>query len=125
MTKNKESEKLVDEKFIVKFQNELYDISGFMMKHPGGLNTLKGYKQRSIDDKFQSIEHSSSARYLLNGFKINKSKLESNNNELDESMEVRFVWKTKLSDVIFVPKAVISFIAALNWLGFSFALPNF
>lgn len=70
-------------KFIVEYQNELYDISEFMSKHPGGVNTLNGYNRKNIDNKFQSIEHSPAAEYLLKSYK-----LRTGNSEFDESMEV-------------------------------------
>jgi 4-hydroxysphinganine ceramide fatty acyl 2-hydroxylase len=80
--------KLIEEKFIVKYKNDLFDITKFMSKHPGGVNTLSGYNQKNIDEKFQSVEHSPAAKYLLNEYKMTTQQLEMNNNELDESMEV-------------------------------------
>ena len=86
MTKFTESEKTVEEKFIVEYQNDLYDISEFMSKHPGGINTLSVFNRKNIDDKFQSVDHSPAAKYLLKSYKIRTS-----NNDLDESMEVSFI----------------------------------
>jgi cytochrome b involved in lipid metabolism len=80
--------KLVEEKLIVKYKSDLFDITNFISKHPGGVNTLNGYNQKNIEEKFHSVEHSPAAKYLLNEYKISTQQLETNNNELDESMEV-------------------------------------
>lgn len=81
--------KLVEEKLIVKYKSELFDITNFISKHPGGVNTLYGYNQKNIEEKFHSVEHSPAAKYLLNEYKINTQQLETGNEETDESMEVR------------------------------------
>lgn len=79
--------RIVDEKFIVEYQNDLYDVTEFILKHPGGVNTLIGYNHKNIDERFKSIDHSPAAKYLLNDYKLNK-KPDAFNNNLDDSMEV-------------------------------------
>lgn len=85
---------LVDEKFIVEYEKEFYDITDFMLKHPGGINTLSGYNHKNIEQKFRSVEHSSAARYLLNDYKISRHKAEPNDSvsgsvrNVDDSLEV-------------------------------------
>lgn len=79
--------RVVDEKFIVEYQNDLYDVTEFVLKHPGGVNTLIGYNHKNIDERFKSIDHSPAAKYLLNDYKLNKN-LDEFNNNLDDSMEV-------------------------------------
>lgn len=80
--------KLVEEKFIVEYRNELYDVTEFLLKHPGGVNTLIGYNRKNIDEKFETVEHSPAAKYLLNDYKLNRGKDEQGNEIWDESMEV-------------------------------------
>lgn len=77
---------LNDEKLIVKYRDDNYDITEFARKHPGGANTLIGYNRKNIDKIFESVEHSPSAEYLLNDFKLNKLSVEPNS--LCDSMEV-------------------------------------
>lgn len=79
---------LVQEKFIVEYKKNHYDITEFMSKHPGGVNTLTGFNRKNIEEKFRSVDHSSAAEYLLNEYKLKNFKTELNNNEVDESMEV-------------------------------------
>jgi cytochrome b involved in lipid metabolism len=81
--------KLIEEKFIVEYKSELYDITNFMHKHPGGVNTLNGSNNKPIDKKFLGIEHSSAAEYLMKEYKMLKPKMGETVNELDDSMEVR------------------------------------
>lgn len=79
--------KLVEEKFIVEYRNELYDITEFMLKHPGGVNTLNGNNRKDIEEKFHKAEHSSAAQYLLKDYKVKTIKNEENK-VFDDSMEV-------------------------------------
>lgn len=84
-----QNRKLVEEKFIVEYESELYDITDFMRKHPGGVNTLNGNNRKNIEEKFEGVEHSIAAKYLLKEYKL-KNRLDKNNNVtgLDDSMEV-------------------------------------
>lgn len=79
---------MVEEKFIVEYRNDLYDITEFIKNHPGGRNTLTGYNRKSIEEKFKIVDHSSAAEYLLQEYKLKGQKLDTNSNEIDESMEV-------------------------------------
>lgn len=80
--------RVIEEKFIVEYEKEFYDITQFMLKHPGGVNTLIGYNHKNIDEKFKNIEHSPAAKYLLNDYKLKKHREDLNNNNFDDSMEV-------------------------------------
>lgn len=84
--KTPQNSNLIEEKFIVKYKDENYDITEFMLKHPGGVNTLIGYNRKTIDKIFESVEHSPAAEYLLNDYKLKKLSIEPNS--LDDSMEV-------------------------------------
>ncbi|ALC40854.1 fa2h [Drosophila busckii] len=100
----------LSDKFIVKYRQQLYDLSQFMHKHPGGINTLKGLSQADITARFQKAPpHSDAAMYLMREYKVNdgasrrletaklkaielpeqsnSSEEDNNNNHLDESME--------------------------------------
>jgi len=82
-----------EESFIVKYQNELYDITNFIPKHPGGINTLLGNNKKNIDKKFENVRHSSAAKYLLEGFKIRDKSI---NPKFDESMEHLIDWNSAM-----------------------------
>lgn len=105
-------------KFIVKYRQQYYDLSNFIGKHPGGVNTLKGLNQTDMTARFlKAPPHSDEAMYLMREYKIDgqeyensrsakgqrpfkiaetgvelleqpKDSEDSNNNLLDESMEV-------------------------------------
>lgn len=105
-------------KFIVKYRQQYYDLSNFIDKHPGGVNTLKGLNQTDMTARFlKAPPHSDAAMYLMREYKIDgqdyensrrangqrpakiaengvelleqpKDSEDSNNNLLDESMEV-------------------------------------
>lgn len=106
------------DKFIVKYRQQYYDLSKFMHKHPGGVNTLKGLNQTDMTARFlKAPPHSDAAMYLMREYKIDaqdyenrrrtkeqrptklaengvelleqpKESEDNNNNLLDESMEV-------------------------------------
>ncbi|XP_062129785.1 uncharacterized protein LOC133841374 [Drosophila sulfurigaster albostrigata] len=110
-------------KFIVKYRQQYYDISEFMHKHPGGINTLKGLNDSDMTSRFMKAPpHSDAAMYLMREYKVDSSEYEStkkskeshskntssengiellqhpkesedtNNNQLDESMEHLVDW---------------------------------
>lgn len=56
--------------FPVKFEGESYDLKKFMRDHPGGINTLKAYKGKSIENAMEKFGHSASAYHLLNDLKV-------------------------------------------------------
>ncbi|CRK89267.1 CLUMA_CG003026, isoform A [Clunio marinus] len=74
-----------EKKFIVEYKNQLYDITKFLSKHPGGVNTLIGYNRRNIEEKFLNVEHSPAAEYLLKDYRV---KSDNQNFISDESLEV-------------------------------------
>lgn len=79
---------------LVKYRNETYDISSFVHKHPGGMNTLKGLEDSDMTSRFlKGPPHSDAAMYLMNEYKVPDSTYVNNNNEgeqtkMDVSMEV-------------------------------------
>ncbi|XP_032589792.1 dihydroceramide fatty acyl 2-hydroxylase FAH2 [Drosophila grimshawi] len=111
-------------KFTVKYRQEYYDLSNFMHKHPGGINTLKGLNQTDMTARFlKAPPHSDAAMYLMREYKISaqdyegkkktkerpsaakladngielleqtkQSAEDSNNNQLDDSMEFLVDW---------------------------------
>lgn len=70
-----------DEQFIVEFNKKSYDISEFVSKHPGGVNTLGGLKNRTIDGKLEKYQHSKAALKLLEQYRIGSNG--------DDELEVR------------------------------------
>jgi cytochrome b involved in lipid metabolism len=73
---------MVEEKLIVNYKNSAYDLTEFIFKHPGGVNSLRGRNRKNIDASFHSVEHSKAAEYLMREYKIDTQ------SDLDESMEV-------------------------------------
>lgn len=58
------------EKFIVRYRNETYDITNFLHKHPGGVNTLKGLENSDMTERFMKAPpHSDAAMYLMKEYK--------------------------------------------------------
>ncbi len=76
--------KVIEEKLVVAYKDELYDLTEFIYKHPGGVNTLSGKNQRNIEKSFHNAEHqhSKAAEYLLQEYKIKAKE------KLDERLEV-------------------------------------
>ncbi|XP_052748499.1 fatty acid 2-hydroxylase [Galleria mellonella] len=61
--------------FPVEFAGANYDLRQFVRDHPGGVNTLKYYKGKSILKAMEKFGHSSSAYHMLNDFKLNSGEL--------------------------------------------------
>jgi len=117
MDTNKEAE--TNDQFIVKYRQQYYDLSRFLHKHPGGINTLKGLNSGDMTARFlKAPPHSDAAMYLMREYKIdpddsrktksghNEAELrngdeelrhrareteDKNNNQVDESMEVSWM----------------------------------
>ncbi|XP_068145633.1 uncharacterized protein Fa2h isoform X1 [Drosophila tropicalis] len=67
------------DKFIVKYRQQYYDISHFLHKHPGGINTLKGLNQGDMTARFMKAPpHSDAAMYLMQEYKINDQDVDTN-----------------------------------------------
>lgn len=75
----KQHKKVVEEKLIVAYKSELYDLTEFIFKHPGGVNSIFNKNQKDIEKSFHETDHSKAAEYLLNEYKIVKSKNNSDN----------------------------------------------
>lgn len=99
-------------KCIVKYRKNYYDITKFLRKHPGGVNTLRGLENSDMTARFmRAPPHSDAAMYLMKEYQIKnvapkngrrltqdiKENIEiveeasgdkHNNNALDDSMEV-------------------------------------
>lgn len=68
-------------KLLVRYRNELFDLTTFASKHPGGRNTLDAAHQSDIDYKFDEVvPHSDAAKYLINEYKVT-SHNENNNDQ--------------------------------------------
>uniref|UniRef100_A0A1B0BAP2 Fatty acid 2-hydroxylase n=1 Tax=Glossina palpalis gambiensis TaxID=67801 RepID=A0A1B0BAP2_9MUSC len=62
-----------DDKFIVKYRKNFYDIKKFIVKHPGGVNTLKGLNNSDMTSRFiKAHPHSDAAMYLMKEYHITK-----------------------------------------------------
>ncbi|XP_013192863.1 uncharacterized protein LOC106136766 [Amyelois transitella] len=60
------------EQFHVKFAGANYDIKQFLRDHPGGVNTLKNFRGKSILAAMQKFGHSSGAYHMLSDFKVSE-----------------------------------------------------
>lgn len=68
-------------KLLVRYRNELFDLTAFASKHPGGRNTLSAAHQSDIDYKFDEVvPHSDAAKYLINEYKVTNH-TENNNDQ--------------------------------------------
>lgn len=75
------------ENLIVEFKNNFYDLTKFILKHPGGVNTLINKNEKNIEKIFYETEHSKAAENLLNEYKISKD------DHKNESLEVKKIMK--------------------------------
>jgi len=50
------------------FKDKVYDVTKFIMEHPGGPDHLKGAVGSDANEKFKDIGHSSSAKELRESF---------------------------------------------------------
>lgn len=67
-----------DEKLLVRYKNETFDLTNFVHKHPGGTGTLTSMLDTDIDYKFENVmPHSDAAKYLINEYKLTN---QTNNN---------------------------------------------
>lgn len=72
------SNRNTDEKFLVRYKNETFDLTNFVHKHPGGKGTLTSMLDTDIDYKFENaMPHSDAAKYLINEYKLTN---QTNNN---------------------------------------------
>ncbi|KAL0881411.1 hypothetical protein ABMA27_001278 [Loxostege sticticalis] len=100
--------------FPVRFHGKSYDIKQFLRDHPGGVNTLKKYKGKSVVQAMNAFGHSTSAYHMLADFKVKDvnltgevsandriiTKEESNKNAEEiamlEELEARLDWSKPL-----------------------------
>lgn len=67
---------------LVKYKNNIYDITDFANKHPGGRNTLIGKNQKDIGfNLHRTPPHSDAALYLLNEYKLGSESATENNGD--------------------------------------------
>lgn len=62
--------------FIVKYRKNYYDITQFLHKHPGGINTLKGLQNSDMTARFMKAPpHSDAAMYLMKEYQMNTEQM--------------------------------------------------
>lgn len=68
--------------FLVKYKGEIFDLNRFIHKHPGGVGTLSGLRNRDLT-KIMSKDpvHSEAAFYLMKEYKVRK---DVNNNNCQQ-----------------------------------------
>ncbi|XP_070500690.1 fatty acid 2-hydroxylase-like [Chironomus tepperi] len=67
---NRHSTNNNNEKLVVEYKNNWYDLTNFIRLHPGGVNILKHKSHQSIDSEFDNVIHSSAAKYLLKQYEL-------------------------------------------------------
>jgi cytochrome P450 len=65
------TEESVNEKCIVIYKGEKYDVTSFLDIHPGGRNTLLFYQNKDITEAFETTNHSKFAMELLKKYIVN------------------------------------------------------
>lgn len=86
--------------FIVKYRKNYYDITEFMRKHPGGINTLKGIQNGDMTERFMKAPpHSDAAMYLMQEYKIPTTESKTTNKLNGEGRRVRTDNMTILEEV--------------------------
>ncbi|GAB0100585.1 Fatty acid 2-hydroxylase [Sergentomyia squamirostris] len=68
---------------IVKYENQMYDITDFMHKHPGGIGTLGDLAGKNVDitNRFTTMPpHSDAARYLMKEYRVPESSMNHQKN---------------------------------------------
>jgi hypothetical protein len=82
--------------FQVKYKGKSVNLKNFLQNHPGGLNTLSGYKDMEIENIFNKYEHSKSAEYLLNqSYMTEKDNIKANNDL--EVREIEFFYDSNVN----------------------------
>lgn len=71
----------IDSKLLVRYKNQMFDLTQFAHKHPGGKNTLSAVLNSDIDYKFETaMPHSPAAKYLLKEYRVS-NQLNNNDNQ--------------------------------------------
>ncbi|CAB3235319.1 unnamed protein product [Arctia plantaginis] len=65
--------------FPVKLDGVVYDLQSFLRDHPGGVNTLKYYKGKSVLQAMEKFGHSTSAYHMMNDLKVDGDDLKDFN----------------------------------------------
>lgn len=82
--------KIVKEKLIVSFKSDFYDLTGFILKHPGGITTLLNKNNKDIEKIFYETDHSEAAEHLLNEYKISHEKKDQGDENIEVSRQFKF-----------------------------------
>lgn len=78
---------VIRDKLLVRYKNEMFDLTQFAHKHPGGKNTLNAVHNSDIDFKFETaIPHSPAAKYLLKEYRVSNTS-QMNNNYIDDNKD--------------------------------------
>jgi len=55
---------------VIIFGNVVYDVGDFMATHPGGGKLIEDLLGKSIDEEYEEVEHTTSARRALMDLKV-------------------------------------------------------
>ncbi|KAJ8724590.1 hypothetical protein PYW08_016064 [Mythimna loreyi] len=103
------------ELFPVKFNGDLYDLNKFMKDHPGGVNTLKNYKGKSVLHAMQKFGHSSSAYHMMNDLKVDCDELKDVNLTGEVSANGRIITSEEQTRNVEEIKFLEELEARLDW----------
>lgn len=76
--------KSVPSDFLVKYKNDTLNLKHFLHKHPGGISTLAGLRNRDVSEIMSADPvHSQAAYYLMQEYKVKQDV--NNNNVVQKS----------------------------------------
>ncbi|XP_066259576.1 fatty acid 2-hydroxylase isoform X2 [Euwallacea similis] len=78
--------------FDILYQNEPYDIKGFLKNHPGGTNYLAPYRAKDVSKRMEDIKHSKAALYLFKEYKKGGKRKKGPNEGEEEDLERLVDW---------------------------------
>lgn len=64
------NDSIIDNKCIIIINNNVYNITEYLRKHPGGEDILLNLNGKDATDEFNDIGHSNGARNILEKYKI-------------------------------------------------------
>nr|XP_049693211.1 uncharacterized protein LOC110380041 [Helicoverpa armigera] len=101
--------------FPVAFNGEHYDLKQFMRDHPGGVNTLKNYKGKSILHAMQKFGHSNSAYHMMHDLRVDSDHLKDVNLTGEVSENGRIITGEEKSRNVEEIKFLEELEARLDW----------
>eukprot|EP00386_Alphamonas_edax_P004068 GDKI01012694.1.p1 GENE.GDKI01012694.1~~GDKI01012694.1.p1 ORF type:complete len:405 (+),score=131.70 GDKI01012694.1:42-1217(+) len=97
-----------EDRCIVTYKKERYDVTNFVEKHPGGRDVIVQYSGRDMTEAFDEVGHSATASKLLMKYKMDKSEKEMAAEERREKAKARDDEINKLYGLKFTTKKLFT-----------------